>query len=580
MTVVNCFNPRCDQAQGADYGTQVIGLGAYSTSGPSVYTGANKAFATVDGVGTYLSDRHPPTFTTPTPPSPFWTNDGGQGHTIYVGEADRGLGIMSLTLSNAAGGNGTIMQKCNGAPASNPCPLGPITDSFTYTLNEGITQLTLSLSDITFNSAQQNWTELIDRTPPQSHLNVPPFVRQSPTLAGDASDPPAPGANGSSGIGATTVQILPPGSTSWQTLGTVTPDGNGAFSIPWNTTNGMYPDGTYQLRVMAQDRAGNVSYSATSSTIVDNTPPSVTGSGPLKDRQGQVLDGGAFDADVNATDPVSSDGAQQSGLQSLDVYVTPQGGASVHDLHQDCSGSTACSTVQADTYTLDTANFPDGATLTIDVRATDQAGNAGDQTWTVTNSQKQPTSACAGRGSSYTVYGAPDSIAGFSFNRAHRTCESARTSGPGPVEPGLNNATFVFGSCDTTDMSSCLPPVEIQSSPLCESHAAIYVDPTDGTPEPMTPVVIRGVPGALYQGGGNGSDGAILEIYTGSTTITLYGTTSAQVQQIAQGVVPVPMEDVPIVGQDLTSLPSPITAAAGLLTPPDPVVLASPTPCS
>jgi len=212
-TVFDCFNPRCDGTQGADYGTEVIGLGAYTASGPGVFTGPNRAYVTADGVGTYLSDRHPPTFTTPTPPSPFWTNDGGQGHTIYVGEADQGLGIMSLTLSNAAGGNGTIMQRCNGAPASSPCPLGPITDSFTYTLNEGITQLQLSLSDIAFNSAQQYWTELIDRTPPVSHLNVPPFVRQSPTLAGDASDPPAPGANGSSGIGATTVQILPPGSS-------------------------------------------------------------------------------------------------------------------------------------------------------------------------------------------------------------------------------------------------------------------------------------------------------------------------------------------------------------------------------
>ncbi len=170
VTTSACFNPRCDVSQGDDLGSPVIGLGV-NGSGAGVYTGTQQGTSvTADGVGTYLGDRHPPTFTTPNPPSPPWADDGGQGHPINVGVADQGLGLSNLVLSGAATGNATIHNTCTGEPGSgkltSPCPLGPITVPFNYTLNEGVSQLGLNVIDIAGNSTQQYWTQKIDRTPP------------------------------------------------------------------------------------------------------------------------------------------------------------------------------------------------------------------------------------------------------------------------------------------------------------------------------------------------------------------------------------------------------------------------------
>lgn len=207
---------------------------------------------------------------------------------------------------------------------------------------------------------------------------------------------------------------------------------------------------------------------------------------------------------------------------------------------------------------------------TINVFATDAANNSSRTTWTVSTTQDRGS--CPSDAPRFTTYNAGASLAGLLMTNAHRTCE--KSNAPGEVR--TDDVTYSYGSCDASG-GSCMPPVEVQSAPLCERHAALY-SPTDadGEPYPVTSLTIRGVPAASYE------NGTIVEIYAGDTTITVRAQPTGLVQAFLGSLNVAVIRDIPQTLNDvLGQLPS-LTASVVNSLPlplPDPTILTSPTPC-
>lgn len=96
---------------------------------------------------------------------------------------------------------------------------------------------------------------------------------------------------------------------------------------------------------------------------------------------------------------------------------------------------------------------------------------------------------------------------------------------PDSVAPELgrqDSVTYLYGDCppltaaEAKTEGGCLPPLEIQSTPLCEKHARLYRNPDVGAWD-YESKTIKGVPGASFDGG------RILEIYITNTTISIHG---------------------------------------------------------
>lgn len=304
---------------------------------------------------------------------------------------------------------------------------------------------------------------------------------------------------------------------------------------------------------------------------IDRTPPTFTVSGPLKDQAG-ALPPGDWDLHVDATDPLS-------GVKSIDIYVDGQQVSTsdtshdeVQHVDQTCS-SDGCP-MSYDDIAYNTADYP-GATHTVEVAVTDQAGNIATQTFYVT-----PVSAGAACTNvhSFTPYiVAPDAAttAGLALTEGQQQC------GTGAATGGSNSrddfVSYNYGSCDAST-DQCTGPLEVQSAPMCERHLALYSNP-DGSSVDHQDLVIRGVPAEAYDGE------TTIELYTGVTTITVSGDDPATVMAAAQSVEPAPAAYIPPIGQemfgsDFQQLPGLDTGALTPLDQPDQSVLASTLPCT
>lgn len=178
----------------------------------------------------------------------------------------------------------------------------------------------------------------------------------------------------------------------------------------------------------------------------------------------------------------------------------------------------------------------------------------------------------------FSVYHLGPTLEGLILNDGSR-----HHVGTDPQFPELgrqDNVTYLYGECPATTAAGadveggCVPPIEVQSSPLCEKHKNLYQDPaTSGWP--FEALTIKGVPAAAFD------QGRILEIYTLDTTITIYGKDAAQVLRVADLLRLALPVDIPTLTAPLTTL----SAAAGLgpalpvLPPPDQAVLAQTEPC-
>jgi hypothetical protein len=118
-----------------------------------------------------------------------------------------------------------------------------------------------------------------------------------------------------------------------------------------------------------------------------------------------------------------------------------------------------------------------------------------------------------------------------------------------------DDVTYLYGECPReqgaaarvearaprwlpTCVGGCVPPLEVSSSPLCQKHVGLYLDPDVGAWE-YESRSIKGVPAASFDGG------RILEIYTANTTITIYGQDPELVLRAAVALRPAAATNLP-----------------------------------
>lgn len=133
-----------------------------------------------------------------------------------------------------------------------------------------------------------------DWTPPVVSVQAPaPAVAGATTVTASATDDV-------SGVATVAIQYQLAGAGAWTSICTAT---TSPYGCAWDTRT--VPDGTYNLRAIATDRAGNPATSANVSTVVDNTAPLVTMADPGNPLTGTVTvsanasDTGAGIAGVN-----------------------------------------------------------------------------------------------------------------------------------------------------------------------------------------------------------------------------------------------------------------------------------------
>jgi hypothetical protein len=155
--------------------------------------------------------------------------------------------------------------------------------------------------------------------------------------------------------------------------------------------------------------------------------------------------------------------------------------------------------------------------------------------------------ACGAPG--YAVHTAGRSVAGLGLTYAKRRCTQPAvsiSSSRGRVPPAErnDNTTFIYGDCDPTgpkkDPGGCTAPLEVQSAPSCERNFRLYRN-IDG-PYPHRSLTVRGAPAASYD------NGTIMEIYTGRTTISIYGHRASLVRRAARRVYRLSGTDAPRYG--------------------------------
>ena len=142
----------------------------------------------------------------------------------------------------------------------------------------------------------------VDNTAPSSAQDDPgAYLRLTINLTAPAADPADQYSNDGSGIDRVEFQRSPAGTNAWSTVGTATGLA-GPYSVSYDTKSGPTPDGMYDFRTIAYDRAGNAQVTSTPVTarMVDNTLPTATMNDP-----GQYLRATAHLASVT-DDPLTN----------------------------------------------------------------------------------------------------------------------------------------------------------------------------------------------------------------------------------------------------------------------------------
>lgn len=167
----HCYS-RCNNLAGSDSNEAILGLAAINNyNNNNIATADAKASVTMNYAQIYLGDRFAPSMRwDAAPANRDWRDDSASPiQAITPTALDRGLGVKSITLSDAATGNGAVSSSCTGHPQLSPCQTAwTAYAGFRYTLNEGINTMSLTPRDIIGNTgAAASWTEKIDRTKPR-----------------------------------------------------------------------------------------------------------------------------------------------------------------------------------------------------------------------------------------------------------------------------------------------------------------------------------------------------------------------------------------------------------------------------
>jgi len=134
------------------------------------------------------------------------------------------------------------------------------------TASEGTHTLTVLATDLNGAQSYDSLSFVVDNTIPTGNLTAPiaGFLNGTVTLKSDSSDT-------GSGVASVSFQRSPAGQNTWAEIGA---DTTSPYSASWDTTAGL--DGSYDLRVVTTDKAGNSLTSPSISVTVDNAAPDVS----------------------------------------------------------------------------------------------------------------------------------------------------------------------------------------------------------------------------------------------------------------------------------------------------------------
>ncbi len=311
-------------------------IGAPDTSSP-YFVNWNTTSGVPDGsynLRVVTTDNVGNSFTSPT----FTVIVDNQGPTI-VGTATGTVGDNGWYRSNVD--LSWSVTDSSGIQTSTGCGAQTISADTTGT------PYTCSATDNAGNSNNGTVTIKLDKTPPTGSLTGPAdgsYVSGTIGVFSNSADP-------TSGVADAKFQRRPSGSGSWTEIGT---DTSSPYSVSWNTSS--LSEGSYDLRVVTTDNAGNLFNSATRTVTVDRQGPTIVGTAT-----GTVGDNGWYRSNVDLSWSVTD----SSGIQT----------------------STGCG---AQTISADTTGTP------YTCSATDNAGNSNNGTVTIKLDKTPPTGSLTG----------------------------------------------------------------------------------------------------------------------------------------------------------------------------------------
>jgi hypothetical protein len=143
---------------------------------------------------------------------------------------------------------------------------------------------------------------------------------------------------------------------------------------------------------------------------------------------------------------------------------------------------------------------------------------------------------CTGPGqtTNFRAFSLGRSFHGLPAGGALRRCGAPYRAGyrNGPVLAPPNFVMVNYGDCDAERTGSCAPPLQVQTWPACERNLSSYAADPSGAPLPHRRLTVRGAPAALFD------EGLRLEIYTGASTVVVFGERASLVRRAAKAVRP------------------------------------------
>jgi Bacterial Ig domain len=173
-----------------------------------------------------------------------------------------GSGVASVTIQRSPAGAGTWTDVCTDASSPYSCSFD------TTAVGDGLYDFRAVSIDIAGNpnTSSTVTNRRVDNTAPTASLTDPGSpLRLTVTLTATSTD------TGGSGVTNVAIERSPAGAGTWTNICT---DASSPYSCSWNTTG--VTDGSYDLRAIATDNAGNTATSTVTSRVVDNTAPTAT----------------------------------------------------------------------------------------------------------------------------------------------------------------------------------------------------------------------------------------------------------------------------------------------------------------